>query len=67
MSIRGFHIIFITLATLFCAFFAVWALYLYDAPRETTMDVLGWICAAGVLIFPIYGIYFYKKAKHLIS
>jgi len=66
MSLRGFHIIFITFTTLLCAGFAVWALYLYDSPREITIDIIGWVCAAGVLLFPAYGIYFYRKAKHIL-
>lgn len=67
MSLRGFHILFISLATLFCAFFATWAFFLYDAPRELMIDVIGWVCAVGVLAFPIYGVYFYRKAKHILS
>lgn len=67
MSLRGFHILFITVATLFCAFFAFWAFFLSGANHDKMIDVLGWVCATGVIAFPVYGIYFYRKAKNILS
>ncbi|GAA5494628.1 hypothetical protein SAMN02745181_3093 [Rubritalea squalenifaciens DSM 18772] len=67
MSLRGFHILFISLATLFCAFFAYWAFFMNGDQREVMIDVIGWVCAIGVIAFPVYGVYFYKKAKNILT
>ena len=66
MSLRGFHIVFITLATLLCVFLAVWAFFL--APVETggAAKVLGGLGVVGAIALPIYGVYFYRKASKMI-
>ena len=66
MSIRGFHILFIALATLFCALFAVWAFVLGVDEAGTVMKVLGGFCAAAALGLPFYGVHFYRKAKNIL-
>lgn len=66
MSIRGFHILFITLATLFCAFIAAWTFVLGPDDLQGTMKVLGGVCAAAAFVLPWYGVRFYRKAKHIL-
>lgn len=67
MSIKGFHLIFITIAALFFAGFGVWAVF-FDSAQEAgsaveAFGIVGFISSA-VLI--IYGIRFYRKAKSII-
>lgn len=63
MSLRGFHIVFISLVTLFCAFVAVWAFTMSTERSDATVRVIGWICSVAAVATPIYGVYFLKKAK----
>lgn len=66
MSLRGFHIVFITLTTVLCVFLALWA-FLW-APNNAGLagPILGAVGVLGSIGFPVYGVYFYRKAKHLI-
>ena len=67
MSLRGFHIVFITLATLLCAFLAVWAFFMAPAAETgRAATVLGVIGIAGTALLPVYGVYFYRKASKLV-
>ncbi len=65
MSLKTFHIIFITVTTLLCVFLAVWGFklapaYLYDSAKK-----VGYLGVIGSLLMPIYGVYFYQKVKKL--
>lgn len=65
MSLKTFHIIFVIVTTLLCAFLAVWGLKL--APPNMA-DSARWIAYGGItgmIIMPLYGVYFYKKAKNI--
>lgn len=64
MSIKGFHIVFITLATLLCVFVVLWA-FVLEAHSGTGMKIFGGTCAVGALLLPIYGVNFYRKASKL--
>jgi len=57
MSLRSFHIIFISVATLLFVLLGFWG---YNA-SETGVLILGLV---GLLLIPIYGVYFIKKSKH---
>jgi len=66
MSLRGFHIVFIIVTTLLSLFLAGWALFLAPVSAglmRTLLMVAGIACSIG---FPIYGVYFYRKARKLI-
>lgn len=64
MSLRGFHIVFVTLCTLLFGFFAAWGfLIAKGAPLASALGTVGLI---GLLAMPFYGIYFYRKAKRLV-
>jgi len=65
MSLRFFHIVFITVTTLLAFFCAAWEYSNYRA-----FDGLHWLGAlvsalAGVTMI-VYGVWFWKKAKRLI-
>ena len=64
MSLKGFHIVFVTVSTLLCVFFALWAFVL--TPETSSMvNVLGFIGVFGAILMPIYGFYFYRKITRI--
>ncbi len=66
MSLRGFHIVFITLTTFLSIFMVLWALLWAPADAGVVAPILGVIGVAGTLGLPVYGVFFYRKAKKLI-
>ncbi len=64
MSLKGFHIIFISLATLLCLFIVLWAFLLESSPA-LGMKIFGGTCALAAIILPIYGVRFYKKSQNI--
>ena len=66
MSLKGFHIFFITIAALFCAAFGVWALF-FDTGNEggTFAKVLGGITLLSAVALVIYGFHFVRKTKNI--
>lgn len=64
MSLRGFHLVFITICTLLCVFLVVWTFWFApdNAPFATGLGIAG---IAGLILMPIYGIYFLRKASKL--
>ncbi len=64
MSLKGFHLVFVTVSTLLCAFLALWSFVL--APEKSGMvTALGIVGVAGVLLMPLYGVYFYRKITRI--
>ena len=64
MNLKGFHIVFVTVSLLLFAFLAVWGFLL--APEKTTLaTAMGFTGVVGVLLMPVYGVYFLRKAKRL--
>ena len=66
MSLRGFHIVFITLTTVLSLFLVVWGFLLAPTEAAATARVLGFVGVLGLIGLPIYGVYFYRKAKKLL-
>jgi multidrug transporter EmrE-like cation transporter len=64
MSLRSFHILFVTISTLLFVFLAVWGFILSGAKQELDAAI-GTIGAVGAVIMPIYGVLFYRKACKL--
>lgn len=64
MSLKGFHLVFVTVSTLLCAFLALWSFVL--APEKSGMiTALGIVGLTGVLLMPLYGVYFYRKITRI--
>ncbi len=64
MSLKGFHIVFVTVSTLLCLFLALWSFVL--APEPSTMaTALGIVGITGALLMPVYGVYFYRKITRI--
>ncbi|MFK7911057.1 MAG: hypothetical protein AB8F34_10735 [Akkermansiaceae bacterium] len=64
MSIKGFHIIFITIATLLCLFVVVWAFVLEDT-ATLWLKIFGGSCALAAIVLPVYGVSFYRKVQKI--
>ena len=64
MSLRSFHIVFVTVCTLLCAFLVVWAFVLVPEPSamSTSSGIVG---IAGILLMPVYAVAFLKKSSKL--
>jgi hypothetical protein len=60
MSIKGFHIVFVTVSTLLCVFLALWAFVFAPEPSGMT-TALGIVGCTGALLMPVYGVCFYRK------
>ena len=65
MSLRSFHIVFVTVTTLMFVFLAVWAFMLADN-RDSIVTMLGILGVVGTLGMPVYGVCFYKKARNIL-
>lgn len=64
MSLRAFHIVFVTVSTLLFVFLAVWAFGFAINPTGI-ITTLGVISAVAALLMPVYGIYFYRKVRNI--
>lgn len=65
MSLKGFHIVFVTLSTLLCVFLALWS-FMWAGEPSMMNRVLGVIGVVGALGMPVYGVCFYRKACKLL-
>jgi multidrug transporter EmrE-like cation transporter len=65
MSLRAFHIVFVTVSTLLFVFLAVWA-FLFAVDRTPMITALGVISASGAALMPVYGVFFYRKVRNLV-
>jgi hypothetical protein len=60
MSLKGFHIVFVTVSTLLFLFLSTWS-FGFAPESSVTITTLGVISIMGAIIMPIYGICFYRK------
>lgn len=64
MSLKGFHIVFVSVSMLLFAFLIVWGFAL--APEKTTLTAaMGVTGVVGTLLMPVYGVYFLRKARRI--
>jgi len=65
MSLKGFHILFITVSTLLALGVGAWCLWI-DSAHGTPAFRIGAICSfvAGAALIA-YGVWFYRKMKRL--
>jgi hypothetical protein len=61
MSLKIFHIIFIVLAVSICAFCAVWGFISHVTPG------FSYGSAAAAVLLLIYGIWFLRKSRNIIT
>jgi hypothetical protein len=65
MSLKFFHIVFITVSTLLCLFVALWALDAYRADGQATWVGLAAVAVAGGGFLVVYGTRFLQKTRKL--
>lgn len=65
MSLRAFHIVFVTVSTLLFVFLAVWA-FAFATDRTGTITALGAVSAVCAIIMPVYGVCFSKKVRKIV-
>ncbi len=65
MSLKSFHIVFVTFTFLMSLFFVLWS-FVWVKEISFTTHVIGWCGVAGLLLVPIYAVYFWKKAAKII-
>lgn len=64
MSLKGFHIVFVTVCTLLFTFLALWSL-LIVSESSLTLAILGGVGITGALLMPVYGVCFYRKISKI--
>lgn len=65
MSLKGFHIVFITLSTLLALWLGAYCVRIYmraDAPAYLVGAAVSFAAAVGLVV---YGVWFWKKMKRL--
>ncbi|RPJ34595.1 MAG: hypothetical protein EHM17_06060 [Verrucomicrobiaceae bacterium] len=62
MSLKGFHIVFVSVSMMLFAFLILWGFVL--SPEKTTLSsAMGIVGMIGTLLMPVYGVYFLRKAR----
>lgn len=65
MSLKGFHIVFITFSTLLALGCGAWCIWL-NSIAGAPLYIAGAVCSfAAALGLVIYGVWFYRKMKRL--
>ena len=64
MSLKSFHIVFVTVSTLLFVFLALWS-FLFSPETSSIIRALGYVGIAGAVMMPVYGVYFYRKAQRI--
>jgi hypothetical protein len=64
MSLKGFHIVFVTVSTLLFLFMALWA-FLIVPEKSVLTNALGGIGVGAAVLMLIYGICFYRKITRI--
>ena len=67
MSLKGFHLFFISIAAIFCAIFGVWALFFNSGDGGMFVKILGGITLLAAPALVAYAIYFFRKTKKLLA
>lgn len=64
MSLKGFHIVFVSVSMLLFVFLILWGFVL--APEKSSLaSAMGVTGIVGTLLMPVYGVYFIRKAKRI--
>ena len=64
MSLKGFHIVFVTVASIMFAFLVLWS-FVITEEKSVVASTLGYLGIAGLLVMPLYGRYFLRKAERM--
>lgn len=61
MSLKNFHLVFVSVCLLMFAFLGVWAFFLNPEP-SAVYDMIGWLGVVGVAASLAYGVFFHRKS-----
>ncbi|MCU0752830.1 MAG: hypothetical protein MUF86_00295 [Akkermansiaceae bacterium] len=64
MSLKGFHIVFMSVSLLLFVFLIVWG-FLLAPEKSAYATVTGVSGIIGTLLVPVYGSYFLRKARRI--
>ncbi|MEY5019584.1 MAG: hypothetical protein RLZ22_672 [Verrucomicrobiota bacterium] len=64
MSLRNFHIVFVTVSSLLFAFLTLWSFLIADEQSAIT-HAIGLTGIGGLILMLAYGIYFLRKTRQL--
>jgi hypothetical protein len=64
MSLRNFHLVFVTVSSLLFAFLTLWS-FLIAAEKSTLTHAIGLTGIGGLILMLAYGIYFLRKTRQL--
>jgi len=64
MSLKSFHLVFVTVSTLLFAFLTLWSFVLASESSAMT-TALGYVGIAGAILMLAYGVFFYRKAQRI--
>lgn len=64
MSLKAFHVFFITIAGFSSLFFGLWAVRDWRANGDTTVLILGLLSFAVLVALVPYGVWFLRKFKN---
>ena len=64
MSLKGFHIVFVAVASIMFAFLVLWS-FAITSEKSVVASTLGYLGIAGLLVMPLYGRYFLRKAERM--
>ena len=64
MSLKSFHLVFVSICTLLFTFLTAWSILL--SPDKTgVIGVLGYVGIGGIVMTLLYGAYFLRKAREI--
>jgi hypothetical protein len=64
MSLKGFHIVFVSVSMLLFAFLILWG-FVLSPEKSTLSNAMGITGIVGTLLMPVYGVYFLRKARRI--
>jgi Mn2+/Fe2+ NRAMP family transporter len=64
MSLKSFHLVFVSVSIILCLFLAIWA-FAFSPEKSTGTTILGVVGVLGALVMPVYGVYFYRKLERI--
>jgi hypothetical protein len=66
VSIKGFHLIFICVAAIFCGALGVWATFLNDVDQSLGTKIFGGFALISAVGLLAYARYFWRKSRSII-
>lgn len=64
MSLKGFHIVFVSVSMLLFVFLILWG-FVLASEKSTLTNAMGITGIVGVFLMPVYGVYFLRKARRI--